>query len=331
MKLLTFSLHDHPRFGALVDETTVIDLDAGNVAMTGKSAVCLKSALDFLNGGPEARAQAEKVVEFVTTQCPLVTTYPLAAVSLLAPVPRPLSIRDCMAFEKHIQQATRTVIRWRAPRLARLNDWVAKWRGRPLIGVPAVWYERPLYYHSNPSTVVGPEAEIKWPQYTEKLDYELELGIFIGRVGKNISKACAAEWIAGYTIFNDFSARDIQMREMQGHLGPAKGKNFDTSNAMGPYLVTADELPDPYHLTMIARVNDEEWSRGYSGEMFFDFAEIIAYLSQDETLQPGDFIGSGTVGNGCGLELDRWLKPGDIVELEIEKLGILRNRVVKIQ
>ncbi len=116
---------------------------------------------------------------------------------------------------------------------------------------------------------------------------------------------------------------------MQGRLGPAKGKDFDTGNAMGPYLVTPDEVPDPYNLTMVARVNGEPWSRGNSGDMHFTFEDMIAYVSQDETLHPGEFIGSGTVGNGCGLELDRWLQPGDMVELEVEHLGVLRNRVVR--
>jgi len=168
-----------------------------------------------------------------------------------------------------------------------------------------------------------------WPKYTNRLDYELEFGVFIGRIGRDISREQARRHIAGYTIFNDFSARDIQLREMQGRLGLAKGKDFDTGNAMGPYLVTADEVPDPYNLTMVARVNGEEWSGGSSSDMHFKFDDIINYVSQDETLHPGEFIGSGTVGNGSGLELDRWLKPGDVIELEVERLGVLRNRVVR--
>lgn len=330
MKLLTFSLQNDARFGLLTQEDIVIDLQVGYLAMHGEPSLLLRSALDFLQGGEMAREQTESIVEFVTTQQPPATTYPLAEVSLLAPVPRPPSIRDCMVFEKHVRQAIRTVLRWRLPALAKLNERVEKWRKRPLIGVPKVWYERPLYYHGNPATVVGTGADVLWPHYTEKLDYELEFGIFIGRQGKNIPKAQAHEYIAGYTIFNDFSARDIQMIEMQGKLGPTKGKSFDTGNALGPYLVTADEILDPYQLTMLARVNGEEWSRGNSSDMFYSFAEIIAYISQDETLYPGDFIGSGTVGDGSGLELDRWLKPDDIVELEIENLGILRNRVIKL-
>jgi 2-keto-4-pentenoate hydratase/2-oxohepta-3-ene-1,7-dioic acid hydratase in catechol pathway len=228
-----------------------------------------------------------------------------------------------MAFEKHIVQATRTVVKWRfAPAV-----WLDSLTGGRLIRAPRVWYERPVYYKGNPASVVGPEAEIRWPSFTEKLDFELEFGVFIGREGRDIPEAEAASYIAGYTVFNDFSARDIQLREMQGRLGPAKGKDFDTGNAMGPWLVTPDEIPDPRKLTMVARVNGEEWTRASTGDLHFTVEQIIAYISRDETLHPGDFIGAGTAPGGCGLELDRWLAEGDVVELEVERLGVLRNRV----
>jgi len=150
--------------------------------------------------------------------------------------------------------------------------------------------------------------------------------------GVNIPREKARDYIGGYTIFNDFSARDIQLKEQGGRLGPTKGKDFDTGNAMGPYLVTPDEIPDPYQLTMTARINGEEWSRGTSADMHYKFEDLIAYISQSETLYPGDFIGSGTCSGdgcrGCGLELNRFLKPGDIMELEVQGLGVLRNRIV---
>jgi 2-keto-4-pentenoate hydratase/2-oxohepta-3-ene-1,7-dioic acid hydratase in catechol pathway len=151
--------------------------------------------------------------------------------------------------------------------------------------------------------------------------------VFIGRQGRDIAESEAASYIAGYTIFNDFSARDMQLREMQGRLGPAKGKDFDTGNVMGPWLVTPEEIADPYALTMTARVNGEEWSRASTGDLHFTLEEIIAYISRDETLYPGDFIGAGTAPGGCGLELDRWIQAGDVVELEVEGLGVLRNEV----
>jgi 2-keto-4-pentenoate hydratase/2-oxohepta-3-ene-1,7-dioic acid hydratase in catechol pathway len=334
MKLVTFlpqdDLQSQPRLGALLsDGNTVADLQAGSIALSGSTSPFLTDMLSLLDGGERAMEAARRVVELITNQSPTGSLYPLESIVLLAPVPRPRSIRDCMVFERHIVQATRTVVKWRFPPLAVIDAWVEKLRGRALFGAPKVWYERPLYYKGNPFSVVGPEAEVHWPSYTEKLDYELEFGIFIGRLGRNIRKEQASQYIAGFTLFNDFSARDVQLREMQGRLGPTKGKDFDTGNALGPYLVTPDEIPDPYNLTLVARVNTEEWSRGNSGDMHFTFEEIIAYISQDETLYPGEFIGSGTVGNGCGLELDRWLKADDVVELEAEGLGVLRNRIVR--
>jgi 2-keto-4-pentenoate hydratase/2-oxohepta-3-ene-1,7-dioic acid hydratase in catechol pathway len=145
--------------------------------------------------------------------------------------------------------------------------------------------------------------------------------------GSNISARRAAEHIFGFTIFNDFSARDAQRAEMEGHLGPAKGKSFDGGNVLGPWIVTPDEIGDPYNLEMRAFVNGELWSEGTSHGMLFSFEEMIEHISKDETLMPGEFIGSGTVGNGCGLELGRFLEDGDTVELEVEKIGRLRNRV----
>ena len=194
--------------------------------------------------------------------------------------------------------------------------------------VPKIWYEEPVYYKCNRFAVVGTGHDVVCPSYCKMLDYELEFGIILGKRGKNIAKANAREYIFGYLIFNDFSARDQQMREMQSQLGPTKGKDFDTANVMGPWLVTADEVPDPYALTMTAKVNGVEWSRGRSGEMHHKFEDILAHVSRDETIYPGEFFGSGTVGSGCGLEQGKFLSIGDTVELEVTGLGILRNRVV---
>jgi 2-keto-4-pentenoate hydratase/2-oxohepta-3-ene-1,7-dioic acid hydratase in catechol pathway len=256
--------------------------------------------------------------------------HPLDEVHLLAPVPRPTSIRDCMCFEEHLLGATRTVVRWRFPPLAALDGIAKKLFGRGLLSVPSVWHEQPLYYKGNPHSVVGHEAEVTWPAETERFDFELEFGVFIGRPGKDIPETRAAEHIAGFTIFNDFSARDVQLREMQGRLGPAKGKDFDTGNVIGPWLVTPDEVDDPYNLEAEVRINGQRWSQSSTTTMKFSFEEIIAYISRDETLHVGDFIGAGTLPGGCGLELDRWIVPGDTVELQIDGLGTLRNRVVRV-
>jgi 2-keto-4-pentenoate hydratase/2-oxohepta-3-ene-1,7-dioic acid hydratase in catechol pathway len=223
---------------------------------------------------------------------------PLSEVTLRAPLPRPNSMRDFMLVEEHVRNS--------------LGD------------VPAEWYEIPVYWKGNCDAVFGPEDEVPWPAYTEKLDYELEVGAVIGRRVRGVGVEDAADCIAGYTIFNDWSARDIQFREMKVGLGPGLGKDFATS--LGPCLTTADAI-DIKTAPMRARINGEVWSEGTLGAMRFSFPEVISHLSQEQTLHPGDILGSGTVGRGCGLELDRWIRPGDVVELEVEGIGALRNRV----
>ena len=199
------------------------------------------------------------------------------------------------------------------------------------IKIAQVWYDEPIYYKCNRFTVVGPGADVVMPRYTQQFDYELEFGFFLGRRGKNIRREDARSHIFGYCIFNDFSARDQQMREVQGMLGPTKGKDFDTGNAMGPWLVTADEIHDPYALTMRVRVNGKELGRGMSGTIHHKFEDMLVHVSKDETVYPGEFFGSGTVGNGSGMEFNRYLKAGDVVELEVDGLGVLRNQVVAPQ
>ncbi|MBZ0274772.1 MAG: fumarylacetoacetate hydrolase family protein [Anaerolineae bacterium] len=228
------------------------------------------------------------------------------------PVPRINSLRDFYAFEQHVKTANEN-------------------RGR---SVPKEWYDFPVFYFSNHNAVFGMEDTIPYPIGSDALDYELEVACVIGKEGRDISAEKAEEYIFGYMIFNDWSARDIQRREMAVGLGPAKGKDF--ANSFGPYLVTPDELadrhagrPGVYDLTMTARVNGVERSRGNWKDLYWSFGEMLARASAGVTLYPGDVIGSGTVGTGCLLELTKaqgpWLQPGDVVELEIERLGILRN------
>jgi 2-keto-4-pentenoate hydratase/2-oxohepta-3-ene-1,7-dioic acid hydratase in catechol pathway len=334
MKLLTFTPHQEssgpPRVGALLrDANTVVDLQAASQRRAGKPSPHFHEMLAFLDGGDAARQEAEELLQYAAQQQPLGAVHSLDSLDLHAPVPCPRSIRDCMAFEQHLIRAMRTVLKWRCRPIAAVDSWLERRLGRGLLRVPAVWFERPIYYKGNPHSVVGHGAEVDWPAFTERLDYELEFGIFIGRKGRDIPIDDAHKFVAGYTIFNDFSARDIQLREMQGRLGPAKSKDFDTGNAIGPYLITPDEVPDPYDLTLRARVNGQLWSEGKSAEMHFTFEQMIAAISENETLYPGDFIGSGTVPGGCGLELDRWLAPDDVVELEVDRLGVLRNRIAR--
>ncbi|UUZ95150.1 fumarylacetoacetate hydrolase family protein [Paenibacillus sp. P25] len=237
----------------------------------------------------------------------------LSEVALCAPLPRPRSVRDFYAFEQHVKTS-------RAQRGLKM--------------IPE-WYEIPAFYFSNHQSIVGPDAPVERPTKCKRLDYELEMACVIGKEGRNIQAGQADEYILGYCIMNDWSARDIQRQEMKVGLGPAKGKDFATS--LGPYLVTKDELEpyregDKYRLAMTASVNGRRLSSGNFRDIYYSFGQMIERASEDTVLYPGDVIGSGTVGTGCILELGeevhRWLEPGDVVELEITGLGVLRNPVL---
>jgi fumarylacetoacetate (FAA) hydrolase len=220
--------------------------------------------------------------------------YDLAEVDFRPPVLQPPSVRDFYAFEQHVATA----------------------RGSRGLEVPQEWYEIPVFYFSNPAAIYGPGDEIPKPPETNELDYELEVAAIIGLAGE----------IGGFTVMNDWSARDLQRLEMKVGLGPAKGKDFATS--LGPVVVTPDEF-DGSGGTMVARVNGEERSRGELGDMQFSWAAIVEQAARNTKLLPGDVLGSGTVGSGCILEHGdgRWLQRGDVVELEVEGIGVLRNTV----
>ena len=226
----------------------------------------------------------------------------------------PTTLRDAYAFEQHVRAASQN-------------------RGRD---VPAGWYKFPVFYYTNPHSIFGPGDEIPYPRYTEALDFELEIAVVIGKASINIKPEDAFNHIFGYTIFNDWSARDVQQVEMKMGLGPAKGKDFASS--LGPVIVTSEALADKtvnrpgvYDLNMTAKINGIEISRSNFKDIFWSFGEIIARASDACELQAGDVIGSGTVGTGCLLELTKaqgpWLNEGDVVELEIEKIGILKNTI----
>lgn len=325
MIFATFAATDGTaRIGAVRRSATcIVDLDAAHRLATGKSHAAFACMQALIEAGSEALALARDMVGFGTGRDECETR--LGDVRLLAPLPLPQQIRDFSTFETHMRQAGAAMARIRSERTG--SD--APLPTAADIVLPAAFYQQPLYYKSNRFSVVGHEHDVRWPSYASLMDYELEFCAIIGRGGRDIPASRARTHIFGYTIFNDFSARDAQEYEMTGPFGPCKGKDFDTGNVFGPWIVTADELPDPYALEMVAHVNGEEWSRGNSRDMIHRFEDMIAHVSRDETLHPGEVFGSGTVGGGCGLELNRWLKPGDVVELEVEGIGILRNQVVK--
>lgn len=332
MKLVTWLKNgDEPTLGALTGDEQIVDLKAAAVLFE-KADEPFGSMLSLIRGGERILDAARHLMVRVSEEGEQALCTPLSSATLLAPLPVPESVRDAMAFEDHIINCIRVL---GLKKLGRLDEMIEKTWGRKATlarFLNRAWYARPLYYKSNRFSVVGPDAEVPIPSYCRRFDYELELGIVIGKGGTDIPAVRAGEHIFGYTLFNDFSARDEQMREMKGRLGPAKGKDFNGGNAMGPVLVTADEITDPYGITLGARVNGEVWSRGSTADMHWRFEEIIEAISRDETLYPGEFIGSGTCsgngGRGCGLEMGRFLSPGDTVELFAEGIGTLRNRVI---
>lgn len=331
MRLVTFTTKTRtaPAIGALIgDGSSVVDIQAVASRHGGAIEPAFASMIALMEGGPQALDAARLLVEREAAAGGD-AVLPLAEITLLAPVPRPTQMRDFLCFEKHLRQARAVRYRRLAAATENPEETFAAYEADGSMDPPQIWYDQPIYYTCNALAVVGTGVDIVWPYFAEKMDYELEFGIFIGRGGRDISRADAREHIFGYTIFNDISARDTQIREMQGQLGPGKGKDFDTANVIGPCIVTADDIGDPYNLVMTARVNGKEVSRGNSGEMHHNFEDVIEYISRSTTLYPGEFIGSGTVGTGCGLEYDRYLEPDDVIELEIEKIGVLKNRLVR--
>lgn len=256
----------------------------------------LSSTLALIEAGPEAWSRVEATAGAGGHDIP-------ESAEWVCPLDRLSSLRDFLSFEDHVRRG-------------------AERRGTE---VPGYWYRAPVYYKGNHRSIIGPGDDCPWPPYSEHLDFELELGMVVGAPGRDVSVADAGRHIFGFTILDDFSARDIQAEEMTTWLGPAKGKDFAT--ALGPCIVTVDELGSQPDLEMICRVNGDEWGRARSSQSHWKWADMIAHVSRSEDIYPGDVYGSGTPGGCCGLDLGRRLSPGDVVELEVESIGVLRNRV----
>ena len=325
MRLVTYrDEHGALRPGALIEsDSAIVDLSIAARSAGLGAWPAFNSILALIEAGEEALAEARRMVALA----PSVAVIELAAVKLCAPIQPPPQMRDCSCFELHLKQSFAAARRARVAHLPNPEEALAQMSPRADERVIATFNRQPIYYKCNRFAVIGPDEDVIWPAYSKAMDFELEFACYIGRKAKDVPREKAREHIVGYTIFNDMSARDTQAVEMGGMLGPAKSKDFDTGNVMGPCLVTADELPDPYDLNMVARVNGEEWGRGSTRDMRWQFEDLIAHISRSETLYPGEVLGSGTVGNGCGLEQLRYLKPDDLIELEVEGIGILRTRI----
>ena len=317
MKLVSYKTEDREHLGVFIN---------GHIYNLNSCDKLIPDNMnEFLWGGDELMERAQRINKSIGSG--KMEAKEELFFEMMAPVPHPTSCRDGYAFRQHVEAARRN-------------------RNVPMI---PEFDQFPVFYFTNHHSIQGPGEVNCMPDHLDKLDFELEAAILIGKQGRNIKAEEANDYIAGLMIMNDFSARRLQMEEMKLNLGPAKGKDFAT--AIGPYLVTLEEL-QPYavspkeghigtnwNLKMTCHVNGTQVSEGNLADMDWTFAEIIERASYGVDLYPGDIIGSGTVGTGCFLELngtgklndpnypEQWLKEGDIVELQIEHLGILKNTV----
>jgi len=284
-------LESRTRSAVAARARATVPTSMGEFLRVGEAAIeAAESAVDAVHDGSVSPSEGRRLV------------HDRSDVRLQSPLPRPNSIRDCTVYEQHL-----------------LNCRDIE-RG----SLPDAYYEYPVYYKGNPDAIVHPGEEVAWPRYTDELDFELEIAAVVGKRGRDIPAEDAREYLAGYTIFNDFSARDVQAETKPVMMGPSKSKDF--ANGFGPCLVTSDSI-DPTDLATTVRVNDEVWSEGTTDGMYHSWGDIVEHVSEGITIHPGDVIGSGTVPLGCGLELDRWLEPGDTLELEIENIGTLTHRI----
>jgi 2-keto-4-pentenoate hydratase/2-oxohepta-3-ene-1,7-dioic acid hydratase in catechol pathway len=322
VKLTTFEdAQGRERAGALYDEgRRIADLALGHESLTGEGSPHLESLQTLIEGGEAALLIASRALEYVAANEPEGASVEMSEVRLLAPLPRPVQMRDFLCFKEHLTNV-RTAAR------AMSGQTEEETASDPSASMLKTMNEIPIYYKCNRMSIIGPDEDVIWPDYSSLLDYELEFAAVIGRKAKNVRREEARNYIFGYTIFNDMSARDYQVSEMRGMLGPGKGKDFDTGTAIGPCIVTADEV-DPNNLTMIARVNGVEACRGNSGSMYHKFEDCLEHVTRCETLYPGEIIASGTVGSGSGFERFTFLAPNDVIELEVEGIGVLKNRIV---
>ena len=328
MKFATYTLEGsiQPRFGFKKDKYIVDVLHAAIWANESKGnssfleiPSTLKMALDNWGTNFVKLKELDDCLPDINIQSHSVggkpITFLMNEVQLLAPVPDPQSFRDFYAFEQHVRAAR-------------------KLRG---LEMHPDWFRIPIFYFSNPAAIYGHGSEIPYPRKTNELDFELEFAVIIAGAGSDIPSKDADRHIAGYTICNDWSARDLQREEMAMSLGPAKGKDFATS--FGPYMVTPDELEDAWdengklNLRMTCHVNGTLISDGNTNDLYHPFKDMIERASLNTKLLSGDYLGSGTVGTGCILELrpentGGWIKKGDVVTLEVKRLGVLENKIV---
>ncbi|KQX23258.1 MULTISPECIES: fumarylacetoacetate hydrolase family protein [unclassified Sphingomonas] len=326
MKLYTFLLDGQERLGVETSDGRLLDLEHAHDLLRQTHFAPFASMLALIEGG----AVALDMTRDMLVGAPDEALHDLASATLAPPIPRPRKIRGFSVYERHLRQAVEGAARMLA---AREPDPEAAYQAaRQASNLEALvgpgWRATPGYYYSDCTAVTATGGEVRWPDYSDWIDYELELVAIIGRQGKDIAADQAQGHIFGYSIFNDLSARDAQFKAMATGLGVGKGKDFDQSNPFGPCIVTADEIPDPYALKVAVRVNGETWSSGTAEGPYWRFADCIAYASQSQTIYPGELFSTGCVVDCCSMELQRHVLRGDRIELEVGGIGVLRTRII---
>jgi 2-keto-4-pentenoate hydratase/2-oxohepta-3-ene-1,7-dioic acid hydratase in catechol pathway len=324
MRLVTFSiatpLGEIARVGAMRHEQ-VVDLAAAygwlmhqrgvHAAVALAEATIPPDMVEFLARWPVSFDAAKQAFTFAIDQPALAASpagarirYGTGEYRLRIPL-RPRRLKDYLVYEEHKKKSM----------------------ARKGLEMPDLWYRMPTYTNRNVCGLADPGEDIAWPAYSKKLDFEFELAMVIGRQGRDIAATDAMDYVAGITIYNDLSARDVQADEGRIGAGAGKSKDFDQGNVLGPCIVTLDEI-DPADVAMVLRVDGEEWAKGHTSGMKFSWGQIIENASRGETIFPGDVFASGTMDRGCSLELDRWVKPGSQIEFEAAGIGLLRNKIV---
>jgi 2-keto-4-pentenoate hydratase/2-oxohepta-3-ene-1,7-dioic acid hydratase in catechol pathway len=323
MRLVTFEQSGQQKLGGLLDDARILDLDAAQRRRKGASDPAFSSMQALIEAGPAAWDRARALLK----AAPEEDVVARSSVRLCAPLPRPVRLRDCSLFLEHMEKALKLAGE-RAVAAAPDPETAERERNNPRYVMQPIFKERVIYYNADAGSVSGPDEDIVWPRESKWIDFVLEWACVVGKTARDVKPADARSHIFGYTVFNDWSARDVQMAVMAGNLGPGEGKDFEGGYGLGPCIATPDEFTDPYKLAMTAKINGEEWSRGSTATMHHSFEDAIVQFSRGKLVRAGEVIGSGTVLSGCGFELGRQLKPGDVVELQVEGIGALRNRVL---
>lgn len=327
MRLVTFLLPGAPlherKLGALIDgDRTVVDLAAAHRLRHRQQVPYFETILTLIDGGSGPLDVARRLA----AAPPEDACHRSDDVRILSPVPTPRRMRDFMSLDGNSRQRREARYRAMAARAADPEAAFARFRDHGLFDPPRVRHEKPIYYKCNALNMIAPGADIAWPGDAHAMECEIELGVFIAARAKNVTPRRARDFVFGYTILNDISAHHPPREFERAHPDLAKGKSREVGHAIGPCLVTADEVADPHDLAIVVRVNGEERARANSADMIHRVDDMISHVSRDDWLHPGEFLGSGTA-RTLWSDHVRALAPGDVVDIEVESIGVLSNHV----